>query len=88
MNLELYHRWECPYSARVRTFIENNGLSSVIRYIDIEEEEEAVDRLMDLTGRRQVPCLVVDGSNPILESHAIVHWIERNVLHGRVATSP
>ncbi len=79
MQLELYHRWHCPYSAKVRNFIEENQLAEQIRFVELGEVAEAEDRLSDLTGKTQVPCLVVDGK-PTLESSDIVAWLEQNLV--------
>ncbi len=78
MNLQLFHKWQCPYSARVRSFIDEHGLKDRIDMVEITETEGARDKLSDLTGKTQVPCLVVDGK-PILESDAIVQWMDQNL---------
>lgn len=77
MKLELIHKWACPYSARVRDFIEERGLQDQIAYLEVNETDGAKDRLAQLTGKTQVPCLVVDGE-PILESRDIIQWLEQN----------
>jgi glutaredoxin len=79
MPIQLYHRWQCPYSARVRDFIDENHLGPDIEYIEIEETDGADMKLQELTGRSQVPCLVVDGK-PMLESAAIVQWLQDNLV--------
>ena len=78
MKLELIHKWACPYSARVRDFIEERGLQDQIAYLEVNETEGAKERLAQLTGKTQVPCLVADGE-PILESRDIIQWLEQNV---------
>jgi glutaredoxin len=78
LKLELIHKWACPYSARVRDFIEERGLQDRIAYLEVNETEGAQDRLAQLTGKTQVPCLVVDGE-PILESRDIIRWLEQNL---------
>jgi len=78
MQLQLFHKWQCPYSAKVRDFIDTHGLNDRIEYAEITEDEGAKDRLAELTGKSQVPCLVVDGK-PLLESDAIVKWLQQNV---------
>ena len=75
MQIELYHRQDCPFSAKVRRFIDSEGLKSQIAYHDLDKEEGSDRKLLDLTGDEQVPCLVVDGK-PILESDEIVDWLE------------
>jgi glutathione S-transferase len=75
MKLELFHRQDCPYSAKVRECIAGRGLESEIEYRDVDAEPEAMEQLIQLTGDEQVPCLVVDGK-PMLESDAIVAFLE------------
>jgi glutaredoxin len=77
LKFELIHKWACPYSARVRDFIEERGLKDQIAFTEITETKDAKDRLSQLTGKTQVPCLVVDGE-PILESRDIIQWLEQN----------
>lgn len=78
MKLELIHKWACPYSARVRDFIEERGLQERIAFQEVNETEGAKDRLVQLTGKTQVPCLVAEGE-PILESRDIIEWLDRNL---------
>ena len=79
MNLQLYHKWQCPYSARVRDFVDEHRLGDKIEYVEIHEVEGAQDKLAALTGKTQVPCLVVDGK-PMLESSEIVQWLRQNLV--------
>ena len=79
MTIELYHRWHCPYSARVRDFVDAHGLRERIEYVEISEVPGSADKLAELTGGSQVPCLVVDGE-PKLESAEIVRWLDRNLV--------
>jgi glutathione S-transferase len=79
LNLQLFHKWQCPYSARVRDFVDEHRLGDRIEYVEIQEVEGARDRLAGMTGKAQVPCLVVDGK-PMLESGAIVEWLRQNLV--------
>lgn len=87
MRIELYHRWHCPYSKRVRDFIDENALGERIKLIELGEVEGAQARLADLAGRSQVPCLVVD-REPILESAEIVRWLQANLAASSREGSP
>lgn len=82
MELILYHRQYCPYSKKVREFIEKNQIKSQIEYRDIEESNEAMERLVKLTGGQQVPCLVING-RPKLESENIIKWLKTNLKSGQ-----
>ena len=84
MKLELIHKWTCPYSAQVRDFIEGNGLKDRVDYLEINETEGAKDRLSQLTGKTQVPCLVIDGE-PKLESRDIIQWLDQNLVSAQGA---
>ncbi len=81
MPIELIHRSHCPYSARVRDFIDEKGLKDRIAYAELSEDPGAEARLAELTGGSQVPCLVVDGE-PMLESESIVRWLDENLVKG------
>ena len=85
MNLQLFHRWQCPYSARVRDFIDEHGLGEKIDYIEITEVEGAEDKLNQMTGASKVPCLVIDGQ-PMLESTEIVQWLQQNLVNSQGGT--
>ena len=79
MKLELYHRKECPFSAKVRDFISTHGLKSQIEYHDIDEDDASLDRLMQMNDDEQVPCLVMDGK-PMLESDEIIAWLDHSLV--------
>ena len=87
MPLQLYHRWHCPYSKRVRDFVDEHKLGDRIDYVELGEVEGAESELEGLTGRTQVPCLVIDGK-PMLESADIVQWLQTNLVDGQGATRP
>lgn len=76
MRIQLYHKWHCPYCARVRDFIDEHRIEN-IEFIDIEEPS-ALEELASLTGHAQVPCLVV-GGRPLLESSLIITWIQKHL---------
>lgn len=79
MKLELYHRWECPYSAKVRNFIDQHNLQGQIKFIELDEMPGAEERLLKLNMKSQTPCLLVDGE-PILESKDIINWLDENLV--------
>ena len=55
MALQLYHRWHCPYSKRVRDFIDQQKLSDRIEFIEIGEVKGAEAKLDELTAGRRCP---------------------------------
>lgn len=76
MALELFKKDSCPYCRKVMQFIASTGRTDIV-YHDIIESEEAADRLISVGGKRQVPCLFIDGK-PLYESTDIIKWLEAN----------
>ncbi len=76
MTLELYKMDTCPYCQRVMTYIKSTGRTDII-YRDIIKSDEAAEKLVAVGGKRQVPCLFIDGK-PMYESMAIIHWLEEH----------
>lgn len=79
MVLILYHREFCPYSKTVRQFIEEHHLENQIIYRDIENDFDALERLVRLTGGQQTPCLVIDG-RPKLGEANIIQWLQDHLI--------
>ena len=84
MKLELYHLQQCPFSAKVRNYIEENNLKQFIEYKDADDQSVATE-LEELTGKFQVPCLVIDGK-PMLESDEIIAWLGKDLSSVRQAS--
>ncbi|RAP35851.1 glutaredoxin [Candidatus Marinamargulisbacteria bacterium SCGC AAA071-K20] len=74
-DLTLYHFASCPYCVRVRRHLLEDAIQ--IREKDILVDPSARQELMDIGGKTQVPCLVIDGE-PMYESADIVKWFEIN----------
>lgn len=74
MTLELYIMETCPYCRKVMSCISSAGRKDVV-YKDILKSEEAESTLVSIGGKRQVPCLFIDGK-PLYESMDIIHWLE------------
>ena len=76
MKLELFVGTTCPYCHLVQKEIEKQGRTDVeICNIDLSAENQK--RLVEVAGKRQVPCLFIDGS-PLYESQDIVKWLRKN----------
>lgn len=75
MSLILYHFQSCPYCAKVRAAVDELGVGLEMR--DTRENGKYRDKLVELTGKAQVPCLVIDGK-PMHESDDIVDWLKEN----------
>lgn len=74
-DLLLYHFQSCPYCAKVRNYLEKRGIKVPMK--DTHADNAARDELVNLAGKTQVPCLVIDG-NPMHESDDIIQWFEDN----------
>ena len=76
MTLELYKLDTCPYCQRVMKYIDSTGRTDII-YKDIRQDAEAEKTLISVGGKRQVPCLFIDGK-PLYESLDIIKWLEEH----------
>lgn len=74
-KLELFKYDSCPFCVRVMSTIDQLGLKVEMR--DILFDQTNLQRLMNDTGRRTVPCLYIDGK-PMFESADIMHWLSEN----------
>ncbi len=75
MKLELYKSDTCPYCKRVMNVINELGID--VEMHDIYENQEDLGRLIEVGGKRQVPCLFIDGQ-PLYESDDIIQWLTVN----------
>ena len=73
MSLVLYYQPFCPYCQRVLRVSEQ--LKPPLELKNVQEDAALLEELKKLTGKTQVPCLVIDGK-PMLESEDIVRWLE------------
>ena len=76
-KLELFMKPTCPYCIKVMSFMEENGITVPLR--NIESYEDAEKTLVTVGGKRQVPCLFIDG-RPLYESGDIIEWPRANEL--------
>lgn len=80
MKLELFKFETCPYCRRVLNYIAESGRTDV-ELCDIHESEDNRQRLIEVGGIEQVPCLFIDGE-PMYESLDIIDWLK---AHPQVA---
>lgn len=76
-ELALYVMTGCPYCIRVKHFLADNGVTIPER--NISTDPDAEQTLIAVGGKRQVPCLFIDGA-PLYESNDIIAWIQKNLL--------
>ncbi len=78
-ELVLYKFNSCIFCQRVMGFIDQHQLP--VSYRDLREHSEYRQELLALTGRSQVPCLLIDGQ-PMLESADIVAYLHHVFVSG------
>lgn len=76
-ELELFMKPTCPYCIKVMNFMSENNITIPLR--DIVADESAAETLVTVGGKRQVPCLFIDGK-PLYESSDIIEWLRDNAL--------
>jgi glutathione S-transferase len=77
MDAKLYHLEGCPYCRRVRAFVAQRDLETYVEYLEVSQDDDALERLVQLTGRTQVPVLEVEG-DAIVGSDVIIDWLDEN----------
>ncbi|RME21085.1 MAG: glutaredoxin [Deltaproteobacteria bacterium] len=81
-KLVLYKFDSCPYCRRVLRTLDELAVEVDLR--DTLQDRHHGTALFELTGRTQVPCLVIDGT-PLFESSDIVDWLRSYAAHARAA---
>ena len=76
-ELELFMKPTCPYCIKVMNFMSENNITIPLR--DIVADESAAETLLTVGGKRQVPCLFIDGKS-LYESGDIIEWLRDNAL--------
>ncbi|WP_228547015.1 glutaredoxin family protein [Candidatus Neptunochlamydia vexilliferae] len=74
-ELVLYMRPSCPYCQRVTRYLQSIG--KTIPQKDIGKDKQAAAELIRVGGKRQVPCLFINGK-PLYESRDIINWLKAN----------
>lgn len=74
-KLELFKYDACPFCVRVMDAVDQLGVKVEMK--DILMDQSNLQRLMNDTGRRTVPCLYIDGK-PMFESADIISWLSEN----------
>ncbi len=75
MSMILYHFESCPYCVKVRNAVSELAMELEMR--DTRANDAYREELLSLTGKTQVPCLLIDGK-PIHESDDIVNYLKEN----------
>jgi glutaredoxin len=77
-DLILYYYPTCPYCRKVTRLIDKHNLAK-IKLKNINQDEQAESELIKVGGKRQVPCLFIDG-DPLYESDDIINWLKSNLV--------
>ena len=76
-DAELYVRSNCGFSLWALQARDNLHLQEALPVRNVNDDDAAMARLRELTGKEQAPCLVV-GGEPLLESADIIkHLVSR-----------
>jgi len=76
-NMILYYFEPCPFCQKVLLVIDELHLDEKIEFRDTLEQPQFRDELVQLNGKTQVPCLVINGE-PMLESDDIIAYLKEN----------
>ena len=74
-DLVLYHKPSCPFCAKVREYMKSESIDIPLK--DISASSEDREELINIGGKQQVPCLVIDGK-ALYESDDIINWLKEN----------
>lgn len=77
-DLRLYVLPGCPFCAKVDAFLDENGLE--VEHLDVTQGTNGED-LVRIGGKRQCPCLLIDG-RPLYESDDIIAYLSGRVSAG------
>ena len=72
-DLTLYYKITCPYCQKVLRFMESRGIILALANVDESHNRE---RLIEVGGKYQVPCLFIDGV-AMYESDDIIAYLDR-----------
>ncbi len=75
-NLVLYMKPTCPFCQKVLAYMQDQDIACEMKNT---LEPGVAEELIAIGGKKQVPCLIIDGS-PMYESDDIIQY-----LHGLVA---
>ncbi len=74
-TLTLYHFKGCSFCERVTRFLKQEGITVPMK--DTHENPAFRQELIEIGGKAQVPCLLIDGK-ALYESLDIINWFKKN----------
>lgn len=78
-ELILFYFPTCPFCKKVLKFMNKNNINQKVVLKNIHEDKKSKKELEVIGGKKQVPCLFIDGQ-PLYESNDIIEWLENNIL--------
>ena len=75
-QLVLYVIKGCPYCDKVLKYLTSVDVKVLTK--DIRQDKEALKDLLEIGGKKQVPCLSIDGK-ALYESDDIILWFKKNL---------
>ena len=78
-DLILYYSPACPFCKKVTDFMEKHSIQ--LKLVDRDFSPKDRQALIDIGGKPQVPCLVIDGK-AMYESDDIIAWLTSHYLAG------
>lgn len=74
-QLMLYYSPTCPYCRKVLGYLDQIGATVPMK--DVSADPAARQELIAIGGKKQVPCLVIDGK-ALYESADIIAWLKKH----------
>lgn len=74
-TLDLYYYDSCPFCQKVLRAMHSLGIEDKVTLKNILTNQKNADTLVRVGGKRQVPCLFIDG-DPLYESDDIVAYLK------------
>ncbi|WP_099321256.1 glutaredoxin [Anaerococcus sp. Marseille-P3625] len=71
----LYVGTVCPFCKKVENFLNEENIE--LEIVNIEKDRDAMQKLIEEGGKRQVPCLYHDGEY-LYESDDIIEFLKAN----------
>lgn len=75
----LYVKAGCPFCTKVLNFMDEHHIVLPIMDISLEPHDDAYDKLINLGGKFQVPCLDIDGK-ALYESDDIIAYLNKTFV--------
>ncbi len=75
-NLLLYYMSTCPFCIKVLRYMQDHDIEIPMK--NILDHPKYRQELLEIGGKTQVPCLIIDGK-ALYESDDIIQWMKNNL---------